>query len=120
MEPHTTAARLTLYTLPTEVVYEILEIAAELNSREIASYVFGMSKASTSGDALDKYVRAPMAPDILRWDSACEIRQVCSSWHAWALKYALKDIYFQEMRGTERWAELPHRRGKQSLVFFNL
>lgn len=93
MEHHAPLARLKINVLPNEVVYEILAIAADLNSREGVAHAFGRSRVSTGGSIPEKCVGAPVSPDWLRWDNTCAIRQVCSSWHAWALNYALRDIY---------------------------
>ncbi|KAJ9625585.1 hypothetical protein H2203_004344 [Taxawa tesnikishii (nom. ined.)] len=101
-----------LNSLPQEILTNILEQAALLESTECVTYTYGLSKAPLplQEAKLTRYVRGPVSPDTLRWDSTASIRQVCSRWHEWALKYALQDLHLRRWRGAEGWVELSGRR----------
>lgn len=104
--------------LPPEILNSILLHATRLNERHGVSFSFGLTNSSaptspvrpSEAHKLKRYVRGPLPPDMLRWDAAAPIRQVCWAWHKWALDYSLKDVYVRRWKGTERWAELPQRR----------
>ncbi|KAF2146573.1 uncharacterized protein K452DRAFT_355055 [Aplosporella prunicola CBS 121167] len=98
---------------PQEILSNILEEASKLNERDGVTFTFGLSQAPTivAKPPLQKYVRGPVQPDILRWDAASAIREVCRRWHEWALEYAMKDVFIRKWKGAERWAELSPKRG---------
>lgn len=101
---------------PYEVLSQILEAATKLNERNGATFTFGLSQAPLplQKAPLQRYVRGPVPPDMLKWDATASIRLVCWTWHEWALNYALKDVYIRRWRGSERWAELSQKRGAHS------
>lgn len=105
-----------LNEFPYEILSTILEESTKLNERDGVTFTFGLSQAPglVAKPTLQKYVRGPLPPDILRWDAAAAIRAVCKKWHAWALEYAMRDVYIRKWKGAERWAELPMKRGKPS------
>lgn len=98
-----------LNDFPYEILSSILEKAAELNARDGVNFTFGLSQAPLPAQKakLQRYVRAPVRPDVLRWNSTEGIRQVCSLWHDWSLEYALQTLWIKKWRGGERWADLP-------------
>lgn len=102
--------------LPTEILENILDHATRLESRQSATWTFGLSHAtddpSTRFERLKpaRYVRGQFSPDALRWDNTSSIRQVCQQWHEWALRHALNTLHFQRRPGSQRWAELSTRR----------
>ncbi|KAF2844203.1 hypothetical protein T440DRAFT_523687 [Plenodomus tracheiphilus IPT5] len=99
--------------LPFEVLRQILGDVAEANTRDGATYTYGLSRASLplSPTHSQRYVRGPLPPDQLRWDVSSVLRCVCRQWHDWALDYALRELYLRQWRGAERWVDLsPHRR----------
>ncbi|KAK8197422.1 hypothetical protein HDK77DRAFT_478551 [Phyllosticta capitalensis] len=101
-----------LNEFPYEILSTILEESTKLNERDGVTFTFGLSQAPglVAKPTLQKYVRGPLPPDILRWDAAAAIRAVCKKWHAWALEYAMRDVYIRKWKGAERWAELPMKR----------
>jgi len=121
--------------LPYEILSKILEEAAQANIRNGPSFTFGLSQPPMPYQkaALDRYVRGPVPPEMLRWDATSAMRLVCWEWHEWALEYALKDVYIRRWKGGEvsvypfhcgvglglttgqRWAELSCRRENYSL-----
>lgn len=90
-------------SFPVEVLSKILEEAARANARYGPSYTFGLSQAPLplQRAALQRYVRGPVPPEMLRWDATSAIRLVCWQWHEWALEYALKDVYIRRWKGGE-------------------
>ncbi|OCL01810.1 hypothetical protein AOQ84DRAFT_204085 [Glonium stellatum] len=102
---------------PYEVLSQILETATKLNERDGATFTFGLSQAPLPLQKvpLQRYVRGPVPPDMLKWDATASIRLVCWTWHEWALNYALKDVYIRRWRGSERWAELSQKREKYNI-----
>lgn len=106
--------------LPFEIFDDILEQAARLNEREGVAFTFGFSKAPVPPphkSSLQRYIKGYVPPDLRKWDATASIRLVCSAWHEWGLNYALQDVYIQKGRGSERWAELPLRRGTTTRPF---
>ncbi|TKA61571.1 hypothetical protein B0A49_09483 [Cryomyces minteri] len=93
---------------PYEILAGILEETTRLNERDGVSYTFGLSQAPLplQKTKLQKYLKGPIPPDMLKWDATAAIRQVCRAWHEWSLDYSLKDVYLRRWRGSERWAEL--------------
>lgn len=102
--------------LPHELLCQILEDAARQNERDGVTFTFGFSQAPMpSRQPLQKYIRGPLTPDNLRWDTTAAIRCVCRTWHDWALGYALRDMYIKKSPGCHRWAELSQARDKYHL-----
>lgn len=102
---------------PYEVLSKILEETAKANIRNGPTYTFGLSQAPLPlyQSTLQRYVRGPVPPEMLKWDGTAAIRLVCWQWHEWALEYALKDLYIRRWKGGERWAELSTRRENYGL-----
>ncbi|KAF2224294.1 hypothetical protein BDZ85DRAFT_196635 [Elsinoe ampelina] len=103
--------------LPLEVLHQIFKEAATLNKKEGVTFTYGLGHANTpiQSNKLTRHVRGPVSADGLRWDSTSDIRQVCRTWHDWAVSHALRDIYLRRWRGSERWAELPIERRKYAI-----
>ncbi|KAL1651418.1 hypothetical protein SLS58_000758 [Diplodia intermedia] len=95
--------------LPYEILSQILDEATKLNETEGVTFTFGLSQAPglVAKPPVQRYVRGPVPPDMLRWDATSAIRSVCSAWHDWGLQYALRDVYIRKWKGAERWADLP-------------
>ncbi|KAF2187795.1 hypothetical protein K469DRAFT_749000 [Zopfia rhizophila CBS 207.26] len=104
-------------SFPFEVLSKILEETVKANIRDGVTYTFGLSQAPLplQKASLQRYVRGPVPPEMLRWDATSAIRLVCWQWHEWALEYALKDVYIRRWKGGERWAELSNRRENYGL-----
>jgi len=101
---------------PLEILGNILEQAAELNKKESVTFTFGLSQPPQSGQQkLQRYVRGPVPPALLKWDASCALRLVCKRWHDWAISYALKDVFIKSWRGSERWCDLSLQRDKYGL-----
>ncbi|KAH7123870.1 hypothetical protein B0J11DRAFT_324024 [Dendryphion nanum] len=98
--------------IPYEILSKILEFAADANQRDGPSYTFGLSQAPLplQRATLQRYVRGPVPPELLKWDATSALRLVSWRWHEWSLGYALKDVYIRRWKGGERWAELSNRR----------
>lgn len=98
--------------VPFEILSKILEFAAEANQRDGPTYTFGLSQAPLplQPATLQRYVRGPVPPELLKWDATSALRLVCWRWHEWSLGYALKNVYIRRWKGGERWAELSNRR----------
>ncbi|KAL1633627.1 hypothetical protein SLS56_002775 [Neofusicoccum ribis] len=101
-----------LNDFPYEILSCILEEATKLNERDGVTFTFGLSQAPglVAKPPMQRYVRGPVPPDMLRWDASSAIRAVCKRWHAWALEYAMRDVFIRKWKGAERWAELPLKR----------
>lgn len=97
---------------PYEILSKILEEAANANIRDGPTYTFGLSQAPLplQRATLQRYVRGPVPPELLKWDATSALRSVCWIWHDWALEHSLKDVYIRRWKGGERWAELSNRR----------
>lgn len=89
--------------LPFEILSKILEEVAEANIRDGPTYTFGLSQAPLplQKSTLQRYVRGPVPPEMLKWDAITAIRTVCWQWHEWALEYALKNVYIRRWKGGE-------------------
>lgn len=98
--------------LPFEVLSKILEEVTKAHIRDGPTYTFGLSQAPMplQRATLQRYVRGPVPPELLKWDATSMIRSVCWKWHEWALEHSLKDVYIRRWKGGERWAELSNRR----------
>ncbi|KAJ4325161.1 hypothetical protein N0V94_000875 [Neodidymelliopsis sp. IMI 364377] len=103
--------------LPFEILSKILEEVAEANIRDGPTYTFGLSQTPLplQKSTLQRYVRGPVPPEMLKWDAITAIRTVCWQWHEWALEFALKNVYIRRWKGGERWAELSNRRSSYPL-----
>jgi hypothetical protein len=88
---------------PYEILSKILEEAAQANIRNAPTYTFGLSQAPMplQRAELQRYVRGPVPPEMLKWDATSAIRLVCWQWHEWTLEYALKDVYIRRWKGGE-------------------
>ncbi|EME79069.1 uncharacterized protein MYCFIDRAFT_51028 [Pseudocercospora fijiensis CIRAD86] len=108
--------------LPHEILSEILLLATKANQAEGERYTYGLSQAPLPLQKvkLSKYVRGPVTAESLRWDATASIRQVCSTWHEWALSYNLEHVFERRWRGSERWAELPVSRGRRKYSIYEL
>jgi hypothetical protein len=99
--------------LPEEVLSQILFLAAKANEADGPTFSYGLTEVSATSTLEphkvrpSKYVRGYQTAQDLRWHSSSDIRQVCSAWHAWGLKYSLEHLMIQMWRGEERWLELP-------------
>ncbi|KAF2869348.1 hypothetical protein BDV95DRAFT_498585 [Massariosphaeria phaeospora] len=102
---------------PYEILSKILDESAKAHVRDAPTYTFGLSQAPLplQPARLQRYVRGPVPPEMLKWDATAAIRLVCWRWHEWALGYALKDVYIRRWKGGERWAELSNRRENYAL-----
>jgi hypothetical protein len=98
--------------LPYEVLTKILEEVTKAHIRDGPTYTFGLSQAPLplQRAPLQRYVRGPVPPELLKWDATAALRSVCWKWHEWALEHSLKDLYIRRWKGGERWAELSNRR----------
>ncbi|KAF2099374.1 hypothetical protein NA57DRAFT_65480 [Rhizodiscina lignyota] len=104
--------------LPREILDNILEEAAVLNKEDGVSFTYGLSQAPMpfpQKAKTQKYVNGMLTPDVVRWDAATPLRQVCAYWHDWALGYSLKNLYLRRWRGGERWANLPQKQSQYRL-----
>ncbi|KAL5121222.1 hypothetical protein ACEQ8H_000690 [Pleosporales sp. CAS-2024a] len=97
---------------PFEVLSKILEEVAQAHQRDGPTYTFGLSQAPLplQRASLQRYVRGPVPPELLKWDATSAVRSVCWKWHEWALRHSLRDVYIRCWKGGERWAELSNRR----------
>ncbi|KAF2723238.1 hypothetical protein K431DRAFT_220427 [Polychaeton citri CBS 116435] len=104
-------------SLPSEILYEILLLAARANEHENEVFTYGMSQAPLplQKARLTKYIRGPVSSNSLRWDATLPLRETCSAWHEWALSYCFEQIFERRWRGSERWAELPIGRRRYSI-----
>ena len=89
--------------IPYEILTQILEEAAAANARDGPTFTFGLSQAPLplQKAELQRYIRGPVPPEMLKWDASSALRLVCRQWHEWALDYSLKDIYIRRWRGGE-------------------
>jgi hypothetical protein len=94
---------MSIQKLPFEVLAQILGDVAEVNTREGATYTYGLSRAALplSPSLSQRYVRGPLPADRLRWDVSSVLRCVCRKWHDWALQYALRVLYIRQWIGAE-------------------
>jgi hypothetical protein len=88
---------------PYEVLSKILEEVTKAHIRDGPTYTFGLSQAPMplQKAPLQRYVRGPVPPELLKWDATSMIRSVCWKWHEWALEYSLKDVYIRRWKGGE-------------------
>ena len=105
--------------LPLEVVDLILSMATKANQEEGVQYTYGLSReqilSSYTRTKVNKYVRGPIPEASARWDASRSIRQVCSSWGAWATRHNFGWLREHCLPQGERWADLPVCRAKYSL-----
>lgn len=92
-----------LRDLPWELVSKILDEVAEANIRAGPTYTFGLSQAPipSQKSPIQRYVKGPIPPQMLKWDASYAIRNVCWQWHEWALEYALQAVYIRRWKGGE-------------------
>jgi hypothetical protein len=89
--------------LPYEVLTKILEEVTKAHIRDGPTYTFGLSQAPLplQRAPLQRYVRGPVPPELLKWDATAVLRSVCWKWHEWALEHSLKDLYIRRWKGGE-------------------
>jgi hypothetical protein len=89
--------------IPNEILAQILEETAAANARDGPSFTFGLSQAPLplQKAGLQRYIRGPVPPEMLKWDATSAIRSVCRQWHEWALDYSIKDVYVRRWKGGE-------------------
>ncbi|ORY08839.1 hypothetical protein BCR34DRAFT_488206 [Clohesyomyces aquaticus] len=106
-----------LNDFPYEILSKILDETTKANIRDGPTYTFGLSQAPLplQKATLQRYVRGPVPPEMLKWDATSAIRLVCWKWHQWALGFALGDVYIRRWKGGERWAELSNQRERYRL-----
>jgi hypothetical protein len=88
---------------PYEVLSHILDEVTKAHIRDGPTYTFGLSQAPLplQRAPLQRYVRGPVPPELLKWDATSVIRSVCWKWHEWALEHSLKDVYIRRWKGGE-------------------
>ena len=104
-------------SLPSEILYAILEETVKLQQNDGVLFTYGLSKLPEYRDKsvstkMQRYVRGPIPPYQLKWDAAAALRLVCRRWHSWALAYAVSDLYVKIWRGSEKWFDLTTERSK--------
>jgi hypothetical protein len=102
---------MSINAVPNEILSVILEQAAELNKKEGVTFTFGLSQPSED-KRIQRYVKGPLPPALVKYDATIAIGAVCRRWHDWKINYAFKDVFIKCWRGSERWADLPIARGK--------
>ncbi|KAF2674755.1 hypothetical protein BT63DRAFT_420037 [Microthyrium microscopicum] len=115
----------TIYSLPLEIIDQILLETVKLNEKNGVAYTFGLSQLPASLDKniptnVQKYVRGPTPIYQLKWDAVANLRQVCQYWHEWGLRYAVRDIYVKNWMGSERWLDLTADRARYPLYEMNI
>jgi hypothetical protein len=88
---------------PYEVLSKILDEVTHAHIRDGPTFTFGLSQAPMpiQRASLQRYVRGPVPPELLKWDATSMIRSVCWKWHEWALEHAIKDVYVRRWKGGE-------------------
>jgi hypothetical protein len=88
---------------PYEVLTQILEEVTKANIRDGPTYTFGLQQAPLPLERakLQRYVRGPVPPELLKWDATATLRSVCWKWHEWALEHSIKDVYIRRWKGGE-------------------
>lgn len=76
--------------LPLEILDSVLGEAARLNRANVVRYTFGLCSSDVDSSRPEKFVRGES--NLLEWDSASPLRQVCSGWHRWALRRTLATV----------------------------
>lgn len=89
--------------LPFEIASKILVEVAEANAHHGPTFTFGLTQAPLPLQkiTLQRYVRGPVPPEMLKWDATSAIRHVCWQWHEWATRYALKSVSISRRKGGE-------------------
>jgi hypothetical protein len=100
---HCTTSPMHINDFPYEVLSKILEEVTKAHIRDGPTYTFGLSQAPLplQKATLQRYVRGPVPPELLKWDATSMIRSVCWKWHEWALEHSLKDVYIRRWKGGE-------------------
>ena len=88
---------------PYEILCQILHEVTKANVREGPTYTFGLQQAPLPLERakVQRYVRGPVPPELLKWDATATIRTVCWKWHEWALEHSIKDVYIRRWKGGE-------------------
>lgn len=95
----------TINALPYELLAAILEETTKLSLRESPRYTYGLSQAPEpmrQDVQMQRVVRGPLSPDTLNWNATDAIRRVNRTWHDWACRYALANLFIARWRGSER------------------
>lgn len=89
--------------LPYEVLTQILGEVAHATVRDGPTFTFGLSQAPLplQKASLQRYVRGPVPPELLKWDATAALRSVCWKWHEWGLDHSLRDLYIRRWKGGE-------------------
>ena len=96
---------ITLDALPYELWSDILERAADINRNEGPRFSYGISQAPEplkDVPIVQRVIRGYLPPDVTRWNSVSDIRQVNAKWHDWAVQHAMKELYITGSPGNER------------------
>jgi len=88
---------------PYEVLSQILDEVTKANVRDGPTYTFGLQQAPLPLERakLQRYVRGPVPPELLKWDATATLRSVCWKWHEWSLEHSIKDVYIRRWKGGE-------------------
>ena len=88
---------------PYEVLSKVLEEVTHAHIQDGPTFTFGLSQAPMpiQRASLQRYVRGPVPPELLKWDATSMIRSVCWKWHEWALAHAIRDVYVRRWKGGE-------------------
>lgn len=102
--------RLTIQSLPWEILSHILTLAANANITEghTRSYTYGLSQVTRTLQLhhklqVQKHITGRVPSDTLRWNATDAIRRTCSVWHEWAMGHNMKELYVRRWRGGERY-----------------
>jgi hypothetical protein len=89
--------------LPNELIFAILLDVVESSIHDGPVYTYGLTQVPLTlrKSSVQRYVKGFVRPEMLRWDAASIIRQVCWKWHDWAIDYALKSISISLYKGGE-------------------
>ncbi|SLM37794.1 hypothetical protein LPUS_07753 [Lasallia pustulata] len=91
-------------SLPFELVDAVLTEATQLHLKEIATYTYGLSQAPEplqNVPQMLRVVRGGLPPDALRWHATTSLRQVNRTWHDWALLYAIKTTWMENLTALQ-------------------
>lgn len=102
--------RITIQSLPWEILSNILTLATDANIAEghTRSYTYGLSQVTRTLQLhhklqVQKHITGRVPTDTLRWTATDAIRRTCTAWHEWAMGYNMKELYVRRWRGGESW-----------------